>query len=61
MIYLNIKTEKQGVETIDELDHNDFKSRKEFRTELKRLAKAYRISGMNVYISQKSTKEWRER
>ncbi len=60
MIYLNLK-KSEGVETIDELNKKDFDSTKDFRTELKRLAAEYRICGMQVYISQRSTKEWRER
>ncbi len=60
MIYLNLK-KSEGVETIDELNKKDFDSTKDFRTELRRLAKEYRLAGMQVYISQRSTKEWRER
>jgi len=51
--YLNIKT-SQGVETVDQLNRNDFNNSKEFRKEIKRLVNEYRIAGMNVYVSQRS-------
>lgn len=53
--YLNLKT-NCGIETIDELDSNDFKTFKEFKIELKRLINEYHISGMNVYSSQRKVK-----
>jgi len=56
--YFNIKT-AQGVETVDELSEKDFSTFKEFRTELNRLVKEYRIAGMGVYTSSRCTKEWR--
>lgn len=60
MKYFNIKT-SYGVETIDQLDAKDFNSYKDYIAELRRLKNEYRISGIEVYISQKSTKEWREK
>jgi hypothetical protein len=57
MTYLNMKT-NYGVETVDQLDRKDFKSYKEFRTELIRLRNEYHLAGMNVYISQRATKDW---
>lgn len=57
--YFNFKS-FYGVETIDEINRKDFNSYKEFKTELRRLLKEYYLCGMNVYISQRSTKEWRE-
>lgn len=57
MRYFNLKT-NYGVETVDQLDRNDFNSYGEFKTELRRLLNEYRISGMYVYISQRCTKEW---
>ena len=47
MKYFNIKT-NYGVETIDQL----------YITELKRLKSEYRLSGMDIYLSQRATKEW---
>jgi hypothetical protein len=58
MRYLNMKT-VFGIETIDELNPANFESYKLFRQELKRLLNEYRIAGMAVYISQRSTNDWR--
>jgi hypothetical protein len=55
--YLNMRT-ASGVETVDELNRDDFNSHKEFRKELRRLVGEYHLCGMGVYISQRCTKEW---
>jgi hypothetical protein len=60
MKYFNIKT-SYGVETIDQLDAKDFNSYKDYIAELRRLKNEYKLAGMNVYLSQKATKEWREK
>ncbi len=60
MIYLNFVYNKT-IETVDQLNRKDFSSYKEFNKELKRLIFEYRISGINVYSSQRSTKDWREK
>lgn len=60
IIYLNIKT-NYGTETIDELNLSDFQTYRDFKKELSRLTYEYRLSGMQVYRSQRSTKEWRNR
>ena len=57
MKYFNIKT-TQGVETVDHIDRKEFATYKEYITELKRLKKEYFLCGMNVYISQRSTKDY---
>tara|TARA_R110001632_G_scaffold1524_1_gene6806 strand:- start:15 stop:188 length:174 start_codon:yes stop_codon:yes gene_type:complete len=57
MKYYNIKT-NQGVETVDHINRKDFATYKEYTTELKRLKKEYFLCGMNVYISQRSTKDY---
>ena len=57
MKYFNIKT-SYGVETIDQLDAKDFNSYKDYIAELRRLKNEYRLAGMNIYISQRATKEW---
>lgn len=57
--YLNLKT-VYGVETVDELNENDFTSFREFTKEVKRLCNEYRIAGMNVYTSIRCTKDWRD-
>lgn len=57
MKYFNIKT-SYGVETIDQLDAKDFNSYSEYIKELRRLKNEYKLAGINVYLSQKATKEW---
>ncbi len=59
MIYFNIKT-KEGIETVDELDQKKFAKRRDFIAEKRNMIEGYRMSGMSVYISSRSTKEWRE-
>jgi hypothetical protein len=58
--YFNMRT-VYGVETVDELSRADFSTNKEYRAELSRLRREYHVAGMGVYISSRSTKEWRER
>jgi len=55
--YLNLRT-VYGVETVDELNTEDFKTLSDFNRELKRLKSEYRLNNMNVYSSQRATKEW---
>jgi len=55
--YLNMKS-VYGIETVDELSFNDFKTYKEFRRELIRLCHEYHLAGMGVYISSRPTKDW---
>lgn len=57
--YINTKTE-YGVETIDEIDSDDFKTMKDFRAELSRLCFEYSLAGTKCYTSSRSTKEWRK-
>ena len=57
MRYLNIRT-SEGIETVDHLDRNDFNTYLDYNRELKRLVTEYRIAGMNVYTSQRSTKDY---
>jgi hypothetical protein len=57
--YFNIKG-NYGVETVDEINSAEFKTFKEFKTELNRLFKEYQISGFSVYISQKADKSWKK-
>jgi hypothetical protein len=49
-----------GVETVDQLDRDDFKTRKEFILELNRLISEYHLSGMQVYKSIRCTKDWND-
>jgi len=55
--YLNSK-QWEGTETIDELDSNDFKSYRDFKRELNRLADEYAMCQQSCYISQKACKGW---
>lgn len=58
--YFNLKT-NFGTETVDELSSSDFNNLKEFRAEKRRLLNEYHLAGMAVYLSQRCTKEWRDR
>jgi hypothetical protein len=55
--YFNINT-NFGTETIDELSEKDFTNFKDFQKEVTRLKTEYRLAGMNVYTSQRSTRDW---
>lgn len=57
MTYFNIKT-IYGVETVDQLNRKDFQTYSEYIIELKRLKNEYRMAGMDIYLSQRATKEW---
>ena len=62
--YINLKN-SQGIETVGEIDSEDFPTIKAFRQEVKRLVKEYRLaygsSAGGVWSSQKSTSAWKER
>lgn len=58
MKYINMKT-NHGVETVDQLDPEDFETMKAFRSEVRRLLYEYRLSGMNVYTSSRCDKTWK--
>ena len=55
--YFNIKT-IYGVETIDHLNKSEFDTWKEYKKELNRLKNEYILSGLNVYLSQRSQKNY---
>jgi hypothetical protein len=57
MTYFNIKT-IYGVETLDQLNRKNFQTYSEYIIELKRLKNEYRLAGMDIYLSQRATKEW---
>ena len=59
-IYLNIRN-SQGVETVDEFTKEENQTVKEFRLYVNLMVKEYQISGMNVYKSSRSTKEWKNK
>lgn len=56
-VYLNMKT-KQGVETVDEFTREQNQTPIEFRKYVSKMITEYRIAGMQVYSSQRCTKEW---
>ena len=58
VIYLNTKS-AYGVETVDQIDRSDFSTYKEYKDELKSMLSNYNLCGMNVYISQRCTKDWK--
>jgi hypothetical protein len=59
-IYLNMKT-AQGIETVDQFTRGEDAPQdfKEFRKYVNRIIHEYHLSGMNVYKSSRSTREWR--
>lgn len=59
-IYLNMKT-SQGVETVDEFTQETNQYWKDFRKYVHKMVNEYHISGMNVYISTRCTKEWKDK
>jgi hypothetical protein len=56
--YLNMKT-SQGIETVDEFTRETGQNPIEYRRYVRQMTKEYRIAGMNVYISSRCTKDWR--
>lgn len=60
MRYFNLKS-VYGTETIDQINPKDFQSFAEYRKELNMLIREYRLSGMNVYISQRCTNDWKQK
>lgn len=59
-IYLNMRTSR-GVETIDEFTREVNQTPKDFRVYVNKMITEYRLAGMNVYKSNRSTKEWRNK
>lgn len=59
MNYFNMKT-RHGVETVDELNEDDFGSFRDFNAECRRMSSEYHLCGMNVYLSRRCTKEWQQ-
>ena len=60
--YINWKT-SQGVETVDELDSNDFERLSAFYKALRRLVSEYIMAynDHSIYSSQRCSNDWRER
>ena len=61
-IYLNLKSQ-YGIETVDQFTQGEDapQNYKEFRKYVNEMVRNYRENGMNVYKSQRSTKDWREK
>ncbi len=55
--YFNFKG-PYGIETIDQINREDFRSSKDFKMEIFRLVREYNIAGIPVYISQRCDKRW---
>ena len=47
-----------GVETVDQIDREDWPNRKEFLKELRSMIENYHMAGMPVYQSRRCTKDW---
>lgn len=47
------------VETIDQIDRKDFKTYKEYIAELRRLKSEYAMAGIDIYLSQRCTNDWK--
>lgn len=60
IIYLNMQT-SQGIETVDSFEMEKGQRPKDFIKYVNDMAREYKISGMNVYKSQKCTNEWRNK
>ena len=56
-IFLNIRT-NQGVETVDEFTREEGQNPKDFRKYVNQMVAEYHLSGMNVYKSSRSTRDW---
>jgi hypothetical protein len=60
MIYINYRYRNE-VETVDEVDQDDFKTYREFAKYVRYLVNEYRMSGMDVYTSQRACNHWFDR
>lgn len=59
-MYLNMKT-KQGVETVDEFNKDEHQMTfREFLAYVRIMRDEYRLAGMDVYISQRCTRDWKD-
>jgi hypothetical protein len=58
-IYFNFRG-SYGVETVDQICKDDFTDSKEYKKELRNMLSGYHEAGMNVYLSQRCTKDWKE-
>ena len=58
--YINAHT-AQGIETIDELPFNTVYERREFRRVMSEYQLSYYGTGIHVYSSRRSTKDWKDK
>lgn len=56
--YLNMRS-VYGVETVDQISSEDWPNQKEFIKELRSMVSNYHLAGMNVYVSQRCTNDWK--
>lgn len=57
-IYFNMKT-NFGVETVDQCISSEYENMKAYRAEIKSMLSNYHLAGINVYLSYRCTKEWK--
>lgn len=55
-IYINMRS-NYGIETVDQFEQEENQTLREFRKYVNEMVKEYRLSGMNVYKSQRKAKE----
>jgi hypothetical protein len=58
-IYLNMRT-NYGTETVDQVCREDWPTYRDFKKEVNSLIYNYRLAGMQVYTSQRCTKDWKD-
>lgn len=56
-VYLNMKS-YYGTETVDEFEREQGQSYKDYRKYVNAMVGEYHLAGMNVYKSQRPTKDW---
>ena len=59
--FLNMKSNNYGVETVDEICSSEYSNWNDYKAALRNLLKDTRMAGMDVYVSQRCTKEWANR
>jgi len=56
-IYLNMRT-PYGVETVDEFTQAKNQAYRDFKKYVRQMIREYHLCNMNVYQSQRCTKDW---
>lgn len=57
-IYFNMKT-NFGVETVDQCISSEYENNKAYNAEIKSMLSNYHLAGMDVYLSSRCTKDWK--